>query len=99
MTTMHPPLPKDDAKTDYLLKKIKSFFIIFRRYVSISMKLTIKNQPYDSSRAFDDSSLPSTEPAISKERSLEIENLIMPPLNEETEKLRQTEPHLFVKRN
>lgn len=43
--------------------------------------------PLYPSRAFDDSSLPSTGPAILKERSLEIE------------KLRQTKPHLLVKLN
>ena len=50
---------------------------------------SIKKQPYNPLKSFDDSSLPAGLP-ISKERSLEIEEKIMPTFLEEFEKFKKT---------
>jgi hypothetical protein len=61
------------------------------------MKLFIKKQPYNPHKAFDDSSLSSAVPNISKERSIEIERLMKPLLENEIEKLKIFKNKLFSK--
>jgi hypothetical protein len=61
------------------------------------MKSIIKKQPFNPSMAFDDSSL-SQGPAISAKRSQEIEDLLLPQLMAEFEKLRTQKQSPFIQR-
>jgi hypothetical protein len=59
------------------------------------MKSFIKKQVYNPLKAFDDSSLLLKGPNISKERSFEIEQLMLPLIENEIEKLKKYKNELY----